>query len=89
MVESLLSVCEVPGSILGLVYFSFADSCLLQLQHLLAAVHAALITCCRCRAAYHFFIIGQTTFMQCYTVALHKRLVSAPVHAGNSHQRHN
>ena len=23
--------------------------------------------------------------MQCYTVALHKRLVSAPVHAGQGH----
>ena len=83
VVESLLYVWEVPGSILGQVYFLFADSCLLQLQYLSSVVPAELITCCRCRAAYHFFIIGQKTFMQCYTVALHKRLVSAPVHAGS------
>ena len=66
-----------PGIVFIYTYFHLPP-----LQHLLAAVHAALIPCCRCRAAYHFFIIGQKTFMQCYTVALHKRLVSASVHAG-------
>ena len=82
VVEHLLSVQEVLGSILGLVWFLYTYFHLPPLQHLLAAVHAALIPCCRCRAAYHFFIIEQKTFMQCYTVALHKRLVSASVHAG-------
>ena len=52
------------------------------MQHLSSVVPEALITCCSCRVAYHFFIIGQKTFMQCYTVALQKRLESAPVHAG-------
>ena len=57
------------------------------MQHLSSVVPEALITCCRCRVAYHFFIIGQKTFMQCYTVALQKCLESAPVHAGNRHLR--
>ena len=53
---------------------------LLQLQHLLSALLEALINCCKFRAT--FFPCGQSTFMQCSTVALHKRLLSAPVHAG-------
>ena len=34
LVECLISMQKVLGSILGLVYFSFADCHLLQLQHL-------------------------------------------------------
>ena len=45
-------------------------------------VHGALITCCRCRVDYDFFPCGQSTFMQWCSVALHKRLISAPVHTG-------
>ena len=75
VVEHLHSMQEVPGLIPGLVYFLYAYLHLLPLQHLLAAVHTALITCCRCRAAYHFFLS-----------LVNKRLtndfVSAPVHAG-------
>ena len=65
------------------VYFLFTDAHLLRLQHLLAAVHAALrpVSCCECSTAYYFFSCCQSTFMQCYSVAL-KRLISAPVHAG-------
>ena len=73
---------EVAGSILGQVHFLFADSHLLQFQHLLAAVHAAVISCCESSSAYDFFSYGQSTFMQCYSVALHKHEISAPVHAG-------
>ena len=83
MVECLLSVGEVPSSILVKVYLLFAGPYLLQLQHLLAAVHGALIICCRCRVDYTFFSCGQSTFMQRYSVALNKRLISATVHAGS------
>ena len=63
VVESLLSVLEVPGSILGHVYFLFADSCLLQLQHLSSTVPAAHITCSIGRVAFHFFSIGQAVVL--------------------------
>ena len=39
--------------------FLSADSSLLQFQRLLSALPAALIICCKSRAAYHFFFIGQ------------------------------
>ena len=48
---------------------------MLQLQHLLAAVHAALIS----TAFFFFFSYGQSTFLQCYSLALQKRLFSGSV----------
>ena len=59
------------------------DSHLLQLQHLLAAVHAALIRLCQSSTAYDFFSYGQSTFLQCYSVALPKPLISGSVHSGH------
>ena len=46
------------------------------MQHLLDVVNPALLIT--------FLPCGQSTFMQCYvySVALHKRLICAPVHAG-------
>ena len=43
VVECLLSIQEVRGSILGHVYFLFAYCHMLQLQHLLSAAYDALI----------------------------------------------
>ena len=55
------------------------------MQHLLSAAFVALIIHCKCRDAYDFFSYGQSSFMQSYSVALNKRLFSAPVHAGHSY----
>ena len=61
--------------------FLRADSLLQQLLHLLAAVHGALISCCQSSTAHDFsFAHGQSTFLQCYSVTLFKRLISGPVH---------
>ena len=81
VVEMLLSVQKVWGSILCLVYLFFMNYCQLQVQHLLSAAFAALIIHCKCRDAYDFSF-GQSTFMQFYSVVLNKRLFSVPVHAG-------
>ena len=45
VVECLLSMQKVPGSILGQVYFLFAYCHMLQLQHLLSAAYDAPINC--------------------------------------------
>ena len=47
---------------------------LLYRQHLLPVAGAGLFIT--------FLSLVKKAFMQCYTIALHKRLVSAPVHAG-------
>ena len=44
------------------------------MEHLLSVADAGLIIT--------FFSCGQSTFMQCYSVALNKHLISATVHAG-------
>ena len=44
------------------------------MEHLLSVADTGLIIT--------FFSCGQSMFMQCYTVALHKRLISATVHVG-------
>ena len=80
MVECLLSVSEVASSILVKVCFLFAGPHLLQLQHLLAAVHRAAVA--DAGLIITFFSCGQSMFMQCYSVALNKCLISATVHAG-------
>ena len=70
-----LIITLIDGSVvvfLGQVYFIFADSLLLQLHHLLAAVHAALINSHESTTAYDIFLYGQSTFLQCYSVALPK-----------------
>ena len=46
------------------------------MEHLLFVADAGLIIT--------FFSCGQSAFMQCYSVALNKRLISATVHAGLS-----
>ena len=84
MVECLPSVQKVPGSVLHQVYFLFVyTKCcncsiyyLLHIQHLLAVVNPALLIT--------FFSYGQSTFLQCYSVALPKRLISCSVHAGST-----
>ena len=45
------------------------------MEHLLSVADAGLIIT--------FFSVEQSTFRQCYSVALYKRLISATVHAGN------
>ena len=55
--NSSLSVFLV--SILGKVNFLFADSNLLQMQHLPSTLYAALNYLSKFRVAYHFFFIGQ------------------------------
>ena len=47
------------------------------MEHLLSVSDAGLIIT--------FFSCGQATFMQCYSVAQNKHLISATVHAGNAH----
>ena len=44
-----------------------------QLQHLLSIANAGMLMT--------FFSCGQSMFIQCYSVALNKRLFSGPVHA--------
>ena len=44
------------------------------MEHLLSDADAGLIMT--------FFSCGQSMFIQCYTVALHKRLIRVTVHAG-------
>ena len=69
---------------LGQVYFLFLMCCncsiyqLLYIQHLIAVVNPALLITC--------FSYDQSTFLQCYTVALNKRLISGPVLAGSWRQ---
>ena len=58
------------------MFFIFADSHLLQLQHLLAALYTALISCCLSSTAYDVFF----TFL-----ALSKRLISGSVHYESCH----
>ena len=58
-----------------MVYFLFADPHLLQLQHLLAAVHGELIIFADIGLLMTFFPCGQSTFMQCYSIALNKVLL--------------
>ena len=43
------------------------------MEHLLSVADAGLMFSC-----------GQSTFMQCYSVALNKHLINATVHAGKS-----
>ena len=59
VVECLLSMRKVLGSILSLVYFLFADYHLLQLQHLKYAGYRALINSCKARTDCDFFFVGQ------------------------------
>ena len=54
----------------------------MQLQHLSSAAYAALISCRESSTAYSLFSYGQSTFLQCYSVALYKRLFSGSVHTG-------
>ena len=76
---------EVLGSILHwVVFLSYYH--LLQLEHLLSAVSKHLLTVGNAELHNTFFPCGQSTFMQCFTVALHKRLLSALVHAGAIYQ---
>ena len=57
------------------MYFIFADSHLLQLQHLLADLYTALISCCLSSTAYDVFAF----------LALSKRLISRSVHTESCH----
>ena len=78
-----LFITLIDGSIvvfLGQVYFIFADSLLLQLQHLLAAVHAAIINSCESTTAYDFFFIWSINVfavLQCSTVLTFNQCVCA------------
>ena len=59
---------------------------MLQLQHLLSASYAALSLLVVVNPAllitYTSFSYGQSTCLQCYSVALYKRLFSGSVHTG-------
>ena len=55
MIEYLLPVKKVWGSILWLVYLFFMNYFQLQVQHLLSAAFAALIIRCKCGTFMTFF----------------------------------
>ena len=58
---------------------------MLKLQHVLSAEYAALTSCCESSTTYHIFSYGQSTFLQCYIVALFQFLLIGSVHAGYVH----
>ena len=67
VVEFLLSMREVPSSVLVKVYFLFAGPHLLQLQHLLAAVHGTLIFCWADYTFFFMWSIKVYAVLQCST----------------------
>ena len=49
------------------------------IQSFFAALVALILYCIYCRAAYHLFPCGHSTYLQGFNVALNKRLLIGPV----------